>query len=383
MNKRISIIATTIALAVALAPAAAFADEAVLTAGADAMAAGVNTSSAQTVYFAGSDWRVIGYGDSGIASADGTATLLAADVMSSTYFNDNDNRNNHYAGSLLQIEVNGIANAIPAGEVAAIVPRTLAVSGYDDWNTSGVAGEQVEGAILWPLSTAEAYSLDVSLASLSTEYSDYGKWWWLRSPGGLEEIVAVVNADGFVDCYGHTARIERYGVRPAFNLNLNSVIFTSAAEGGKPSAGGGEVFSAVSGSGSGPWKLTLLDNARQFEVGKVTEADGVYTIEYSGAATGDNEWISAVIEDSLGDVKYYGKVASASASDTVEIDTSGLLAEGYTLYVFNEQCNDDFKTDYSSALVTDPHALPGQRSGTPDSSPGICRRPACHAVPCE
>ena len=103
MNKRISIIATTIALAVALAPAAAYADEAVSFNG-EALGTDANKANAQTVYFAGSDWRVIGYGGSGIASAEGTATLLAANVIGNTYFNEWDGPNpptNHYACSLL------------------------------------------------------------------------------------------------------------------------------------------------------------------------------------------------------------------------------------------------------------------------------------------
>lgn len=82
------------------------------------------------------------------------------------------------------------------------------------------------------------------------------------------------------------------------------------------------------------------------------------TLNYTGATTGTNEYISVIIADSSG-AQYYGRVAQPTATDgKVEITIPSGLADGtYTLYVFSEQYNggeqDDTKlTDYASAFET-------------------------------
>ena len=49
-----------------------------------------------------------------------------------------------------------------------------------------------------------------------------GSCWWLRSPGDRPLNAAFVTIHGEVDTYGNRADFERYGVRPALWLNLNS-----------------------------------------------------------------------------------------------------------------------------------------------------------------
>lgn len=141
---------------------------------------------------------------------------------------------------------------------------------------------------------------------------------------------------------------EKYGVRPAFNLNLNSVLFTSAAVGGKPDGG----LTPISEYTGNEWKLTLLDNSRNFAVTETTASGNPgdpLTLHYSGATTGTNEYISVILADNSG-AKYYGRVAQPTeATGTVEIEIPSDLAPGsYTLKVFSEQYNGDRKTDYAS-----------------------------------
>ena len=140
-------------------------------------------------------------------------------------------------------------------------------------------------------------------------------------------------------------------VRPAFNLDLNSVLFTSAAVGGK--AGDGEL-TAVGDYTGNEWKLTLLDNSRNFAVTEKTASGkpgDTITLNYSGATTGTNEYISVIIADNSG-AQYYGRVAQPTTeSGTVSVTIPANLADGtYTLNVFSEQYNGDYKTDYASAL---------------------------------
>ena len=136
--------------------------------------------------------------------------------------------------------------------------------------------------------------------------------------------------------------------RPAFNLNLNSVLFTSAAVGGKPDGG----LTKVPEYSGNEWKLTLLDNSRNFAVTETTASGDpgeTITLNYTGATTGANEYISVILADNSG-AQYYGRVAQPTAeSGTVEIKIPSDLAPGsYTLKVFSEQYNGDYNTDYAS-----------------------------------
>ena len=98
--------------------------------------------------------------------------------------------------------------------------------------------------------------------------------------------------------------------------------------------------------------MTLLDSSRSFAVTEKTAdaaPDDTVTLNYSGATTGANEYISVIIADNNG-AQYYGRVAQPTAeSGTVEIKIPSDIAPGdYTLKVFNEQYNGDYKTDYAS-----------------------------------
>lgn len=192
--------------------------------------------------------------------------------------------------------------------------------------------------------------------------------WWLRSPDADYTVSAgVVDGDGTVN-YSYV--FFGWAARPAFNLNLNSVLFTSAAVGGKiPAASsggnqGGEAADAIFEIGDytgNEWKLTLLDNSRNFAVTEEAASGkpgDTITLNYAGATTGTNEYISVIIADENG-AQYYGRVAQPDTdSGTVNVTIPTGLTDGtYTLYVFSEQYNggeqDDTKlTDYASAFET-------------------------------
>ncbi|MBR5620452.1 MAG: Ig-like domain repeat protein, partial [Clostridia bacterium] len=177
-------------------------------------------------------------------------------------------------------------------------------------------------------------------------------YWWLRSPGINNNSAAIAKGDGSPNLYGSNVNSNHFGVRPAFGINLQSVLFTSAAEGGKQSAEDGTLSPVGDYTGS-EWKLTVLDADRSDFTAAFDSASGdVRTVKYSGAKTGDNEYISAVIVDDDGAVTYYGRLCKAESDDnnTVTVDVSGKMNDGDKLYVFNEQYNGDKKTDYASAL---------------------------------
>ena len=356
MKKRILSILLCLCMAACMLPTVAFAADTgkAIQLGTDALSKNVNTATAPTVYF-GQDhgnnpaaWRVIGYDGSDVTSAQGDMTLLAAGTMGEAAF-DSVNYSSEYAPSELKTAIDALEAKLTTEENAAVKKRTLASGSYNGENTDCVAGAQVDNAVFWPLSIAEAHAVNQDLRIVNKEHTNWAMYhWWLRSPCKSSSSAAVVHGNGEVldDGMYHTS--DEFGVRPAFNLNLNAVLFTSAAVDGKPDGG----LTPISEYTGNEWKLTLLDNSRNFAVTETTasgDPGDILTLHYNGATTGANEYISVILADNSG-AQYYGRVAQPTAENgTVEIKIpSGLAPGDYTLKVFNEQYNDDYNTDYAS-----------------------------------
>ena len=311
----------------------------------------VNRASAPTVYFGQNHenkpaaWRVVGYDGNGVAAAAGKTTLFAAENIGLTKIGSNA----AYADSDLKVAIDALAGKLTAAEMSAVEKRTLESGSYDRENTDCVDGSAVNDAVFWPLSSKEANAVKSGLRVADPEHPDWASsFWWLRSPSELPNAAAYVDGDGNIQYHGMYDFRSEYGVRPAFNLNLNSVLFASAAVGGKPDGG----LTPIPEYSGNEWKLTLLDSSRNFAVAETTasgDPGDTVTLHYNGATIGTNEYISAIIADSSG-ARYYGRVAQPTAeSGTVEIKIPSDLAPGsYTLKVFNEQYNGDYNTDYAS-----------------------------------
>ena len=228
--------------------------------------------------------------------------------------------------------------------------------------------------------TEYAKAMGASTASGSIEDDCNGSW-WLRTPG-VRGNAAYVSYDGQVETYGINVEAETIAVRPAFNLDLTSVLFASAATGGKVSGDvGAESLTAVPYNSSGEWKLTLKNERYYGDIGFDASAASGATLEmnegysdwsipvvYSGAKTGDNEYVSVILCDSDGTAKYYGNIArnSAASSDTGQAVTipEGLAAGEYTMNIFNEQINGDRCTDYATDFSTIELTVKDPQAGT-------------------
>ena len=368
MKKRILSILLTLCMTLCLTPISVFAEEvgtegsAAIQLGADALSVlskNVNTATAPTVYFGQNHennpaaWRVIGYDGSGVTSSQGDITLLAAGAMGVIPFVDAI-LNNEYAPSNLKATIDALAEKLTTEENAAVKKRALTSGSYDGENTDCVAGGQVDNAVFWPLSAKEAIAVNNDLRALDPAHPNWvTTGWWLRSPGSDKYRLAVVRSEGSVQYSGFSVLIfnNHRTVRPAFNLNLNSVLFASAAVGGKPDGG----LTPIPEYSGNEWKLTLLDSRRNFAVTEKTVSaapDDTVTLNYKGATTGKNEYISVILADNNG-AQYYGRVAQPTAeSGTVEIKIPSDIAPGdYTMKVFSEQYNGDCKTDLASAFA--------------------------------
>ena len=282
---------------------------------------------------------------------------------------------------------NFIGAAFSEKEQKAIAETTVVNDDNPNHNTDG--GNNTTDKIFL-LSIAEAsnssyFADDASRISTNTAYvvdggkiggdmysAGKGDWWWLRSPGSSDHSAAGVAGNGDVDNAGVYGDKEDRAVRPAFHLDLNSVLFTSAAAGGKSASGMDSGLTAVGDYDGNEWKLTLLDDSRSFSVTETTvsgDRGTTVTLHYSGATNGTNEYISVLLTDEQGNALYYGRVAEPnSAEGEVSLTIPDALAAGtYTLNVFSEQYNGDYQTDYASAF----EAVTLTVSATPEQINGV------------
>ncbi len=373
-------------------------DPAIVEGSAGALEATANTADAQTVWYAGRPWYVISHGNAGneFAKNSSAMTLFSKDAVTlrggdvstqgeiefksgqQSGYDLNDYANN-YKGSTVQSYMDGLYNdgasygtglSFSAKEKQAVTKRTLAVEEYIVTDplysppySNGVSGEATEG-YLWPLSTAEAYVLPDEV-----KYTSNNMNYWLRSPGRktLDDYTGTkVRKDQYDPIgiqFNEPVIAYHNSVRPAFHLNTDAVLFTSAAEGGKPAVDADTVLAQVGTNSGDEWKLTLkddgtidgLDGHADFEI---DEEEKVYffpatnqvSVAYKGAATGENEYISVLVKDGDGNVTHYARLGKSSSTDEVVFKVDDDILENGTVYLFNEQYNGDKKTDYASAL---------------------------------
>lgn len=284
--------------------------------------------------------------------------LLSEDLLGSggrgdVYFDGTSPYSNAWQGSDAQAWCNTFESSnLNSLELAAILATTKSDDAFTSstHNVSFAASTNILNSDqVFFLSAEEAVNSEYGFTDDAARIANYGNSagvWWLRSP-----YADFTSSTGLVDGYG---RVYDGGVglgwaaRPAFNLNLNSVLFTSAAVDRKPDEG----LTPISEYTGNEWKLTLLDNSRSFAVTeKAVSGDpgDTLTLHYNGATTGANEYISVIVADNNG-AQYYGRVAQPTAENgTVEIKIpSGLAPGSYTLKIFSEQYNGDYKTDYAS-----------------------------------
>ena len=322
-------------------------------------------------------WRVLD-ADKNNAGSDGmfllSEHLLAKGVVFESEWNDDDGQTkpndwqNSDAQNWCSIQLAKYFTPAEQGGMLEVSKNDPTVSSpylYSfPWNASSLSNEK-----LFFLSVQELadYVGDYGRApGLKATFADGSAGvWWLRSPSAYDYgFSGVVLLGGVV---GIRSVLSDWAARPAFNINLNSVLFTSAAVGGKISAAfgggsGGEAagsISKISTTTTNEWKFTLKDDTRNSFNAKLSGSSTVtpgesISIEYSGATTGNNEYVSAMLTDASGNALYYGRLVNTSdaASGTVSMAIPADLAAGsYTLKVFSEQYNGDKQTDYASDFI--------------------------------
>ena len=368
-------------------------EEKTVTLGAGVLAEKANKEDAATVWYgyneANADkdnykWRVVGFDDrestTNALSVSGVMTMIAAgNIKTGVEFNKTDNNNSKYNGSNLQREINdNIVSQLKMPERAAIKERLLEENenrstAYNDGNI--IWGSNVN-AIMWPLSYKEAKdSLNVNVRILKANDTTDQYCWWLRSPGFRDDIAAFVRGAGNVGNLGLDV-FNTFGVRPAFYLNLSSVIFTS-------------LINPATESTGAEYKLTIKDPDIKLSINSYDVSADKTTATVSYALAGANKTnvnkLSVLIlpstyvpGSSATEILYYGELAGSIVKDGIEgTGTFNLPVElrnqtagvDYYIYLLAEDVNDGKETNYASepVPVTDFKTVTGLTLGTLDT----------------
>ena len=403
MKKRILSILTALALCLGLLPTAAFAadgDKTIMlgTSGISGFDTAKGGTGYDYIYFGNWNapdqyttpgpikWRVL----DDQTNTGGDGLFLLSDGLfgqgnkygGGVCFNQ-DRSSNVWQGSAAQKWCNTFyTNSFSEGEQGAVFATTKTDAEYNasSGDLPPQYGEsELKGDTVFFLSAEEvenkAYGF-IDNAARRAYFGNTGNWgaWWLRSPDKQTSTVAgtitrsPTSSAGSLN--GNYVDNNSYSARPAFNLDLDAVLFTSAAKDGKSASGMESGLTEVGAYDGSEWKLTLLDNSRNFSISSAKIEESKIDFSYSGAQTGANEYISVVIEEG-GAITYYGRIlqlvgttggASGEASLTLPADVT--FSDTTKLYIFNEQYNGDKMTDYASQMIEVDTTAPTLTAGT-------------------
>ena len=307
----------------------------------------INTGN--NVYFGNILWRVL-YGGTGKDDLEvtnaGQALLISNDILARTQFNYETTfrKANEWKYSYAQGWCADYYDKWPTGvEKDAILATTVNEENneqgyfYQIGNHNGYSygAAPLNGEHFFFLSAKEADSLYFAGSDRSaTGAGTYD--WWLRSPhANISTMAGFVGSDGGV----HNAYVNNnYGARPAFNLNLTSVLFSSEIP-----------------QSSNQYKLTLKDENLSISVTNVTRNGSTVTIPYAISGTNAGTETKAYVlvtskayTESDAAVLQYTALA-AGGTGTFTIDSS--WGTNYKVYLLAVNEGGEKKTDTASAPV--------------------------------
>lgn len=387
-KRRILSLLLAICLVVGIMPTAAFAanNDKAIQLGASNISGYDSTNGYDYIYYGEWDnspikWRVLDEQ----TNTQNEGLFLLSDVLLGTgtyggvYFDNSGSDSNVWQNSTAQTWCkNFYSNNFSSKEQNAVLATTKSDSAYTSTSFGYAYGvSSLSGDKVFFLSAEEAENSAYGFTDDNARIANYGNSagvWWLRSPiASYTFLAGLVRTYGYV---GYDFVNYDWAARPAFNLDLNSVLFISAAASGGNQGGeaAGSIFEIGDYTGN-EWKLTLKDESRRFsanvngQTNVSAQAGDSVQITYSGAETGDKEYVSVLLCDSSDTVLYYGNIAQNSESGTATVSLpSGLAAGDYKLEVFSEQCNGNYKTDYASSFQTINLKVPLSLETTPNAT---------------
>ena len=320
--------------------------------------------------------------DSNTTVFGGTTMLL--DCNSVLWSGDNpssafDEDSNVWANSDIRAYLNGtfLTNNFSTAEQNAIASSTKSAADSTDGNGSiYFSYASLSGDKIFFLDTKEATNTSYGYSDTNSDATNRKKtggnaYWWLRSAFSNSSLYAgFVSSDGFIGDYSVDS--DDVGVCPALNVNLSSVLFTSASGTSKSSALTAQ--SSKTGTTTGTeWKLTLQDAGKTIKITDnekvIRVADGTITVPYTYTDTATTagekvNQISVMITDKAyteadAQILYYGALqgttfTAANGKGTFALPNGlnqKVMGTDYHLYILAEHVNTTNVTDYASAPV--------------------------------
>ena len=319
--------------------------------------------------------------DSETSVFGGTTMLLDCDsVLETRTFDEDGNANTGYTN----------ANEWAGSDIRTYLNETFLSSNFSNQEQSAIASstksakDSTDGAgkdylSYVSLNNDKIFLLDAKeVTNTSYGYSNVDSGaenrkktggnarWWLRSADASESgYVGVVFSGGNIS--GYNVYYSGVGVSPALNINLSSVLFSSASGTSKSSA-----LTKIGTTDTTEWKLTLADAGKTIKVtdkkviSKATDGTITVPYTYTDTATEDKEkvnQISVMITDKTyteddAEILYYGALNVSDITATTGTGTfvlpsslTGTPGTDYHVYILAEHVNSGNATDYASEPV--------------------------------
>jgi len=171
-------------------------------------------------------------------------------------------------------------------------------------------------------------------------------YWWFRSPHFSHPDWSGLALQGG-DIHDSLV-YNKWGARPATNLDPSRALLLIPAQGQRSP---GE-FAAVSRPEDGNWKLIVPDESRTLTLDGVSLDGASVKLSYSGAAAGEDEYLSLLARDAEGSDLFWGRLCRCERTSgelTLELDALSLPGDA-SLFLFSEHEGGDFKSNYASPL---------------------------------
>ena len=309
-------------------------------------------------------------------SADGTTETMLLDsdtLISGKKFNDTAT-NKVWAESTIRPWLQGTGsgqflNQFNAAELNAVIESYKAARSATDGANSMFAPLDNEQVFILDYAelknTSYGYSdTDSPVSNRIKKLSSSDQAWWTRSPSATQngvQYVRYVTATGQIGG-GGSSNVNSFCISPAVNLDLASILFTSASGQSKATS-----FAVTEDSAADTWNLTLAGgtgfaatlNNNAVVAGEeiiINVTDLGTMLNDAAVSAGYYSQLSAMLVDEDGTVLAYGKISDTVAAGNVSFTAPVGIEKGtYTLKVFAEKVNSTESsgfTDYASNMVS-------------------------------
>lgn len=313
---------------------------------------GITEWTGSTVNYGGIEWNVIDkYGSGFGASAKlGSMLLFSTDSVGSMAY---DNETVIWEDSDIRQSLNDFSNDSFAYKFNSVEQESL--TSTEIYQYSWPFGDELYDMTYDKIFIPSGKDLIVQNGFIY--YSEIlSSCYWTRdhiSNQLTSSLTMMMGNDADTDC-SHVWGTDIYqtnDVRPEVNLNLDSILISSAAALPKGEFG---LIDSSHVDYSEPWNLTLISDDSDFAANlpNTCTIGKQVNINVTEIGTGQYSQTSAMLVDENGNVVAYGKIGETGIGEITFTIPDSVAPGTYSLSVFEEQINDGTSSDYTSNVIT-------------------------------